>query len=143
MGGSGWEQLGSFLPLPGLAVPAPGPQHRAGVLAGWGTDPAGLSPPAGTPVLAFPRGSADGQSCPSVGPGKLLGEGKMDNHVGVMQGAALAAVERETEAEGRGLLVNQGSTGRAGTQAASAPAPEATRPSLRVASGPRPSVINL
>ena len=123
MGRSGWEQPGSFLPLPGLAVPAPGPQLRAGPQAGWGTDPGGLSPPAGTPVLVFPRGSVDGLSCPSVGAGKLLGEGKMDSHVCVIQRAAVTARERETEAEGGELLVNQGVIGRAETRAAQLPLP--------------------
>lgn len=123
VGGNGWDQPGSFLPLPGLEVHAPGPQLRAGSQAGWGTDPRGLSPPAGTPMLAFPRGSVGGQSCPSVGAGKLLGEGKMDSHVCVMWRAAVAARERETEAEGGELLVNQGGIGRAGTRAARLPLP--------------------
>lgn len=42
----------------------------------------------------------------------------MASHACVIQAAAVAAGERETEAEGGELLVNQGSTGRAETWAA-------------------------
>lgn len=51
VGGSSCELLSSFLPPPGLAVLAPGPQLRACPQAGLDTDPAWLSPLAGAPVL--------------------------------------------------------------------------------------------
>lgn len=45
----------------------------------------------------------------------------MDGHVCLMWGAAAADRERETEAEGRELLVSEGSIGRAETLAARLP----------------------
>lgn len=47
----------------------------------------------------------------------------MDSHVCVMRADPVAARERETEAERRELLANQGGIGRAGTQAARLPLP--------------------